>query len=268
MTVEELATELGIDIATAKPEGLTKVRGFLGDVDRKYSEAQTLAETAQANLRKVQEEQDEINRYIAQYGESETTNAALRANYAAMEAQLKTLREQGIDVKLPDALPANRPAANGNPPANNGFDAGKFASNMGSLVNQGFKVANKYLALTGNPMPDDIEDLMGKASAAGKSLYDYAAEKYDFAGIERRKAEDAQKKHDDEVAAKAVREYQEKHPNAGANPLVNGGVESQFPQILKPRETKDFSEFARMSPRQKVAASVARTREQLVAANQ
>lgn len=263
MTIEELATDLGIDLATANPESVTKVRTYFAEAATQYRTATELKEASEANLRKVQEEQDAINTYIEQYGASEQTNAALRANYAAMEAQLKSLKEQGIPVEIPTA-PVS-PAAK--LPVANTFDPDKFADRMGSVVSQSIDASNKYLALFGKPMPDGLEMLAAEARQARKSVGQYAAEKYDFAGEEKRKADVAAKAHDESVGAAAVKKYQEDHPNTAGNPFMNPGSESRHPQILKPRDAKDARSFANLSPREKIAQSVARSRE-AIAANQ
>jgi hypothetical protein len=143
MTVEELAAEMGIDLATAKPEGVAKFRVFVADADKKYGDAKTLAAQAEANLVAVQKEQDDINNYIAQYGTSEESSAALRANYAAMEAQLKSLKEQGLAVNLPPALTV-KTGTEANKPT---FDPEKFRGSVSSTIAQLTDLSNKHLWL-------------------------------------------------------------------------------------------------------------------------
>lgn len=262
-TIAELATELGLDVSTFKPDAVAKWNGYLTDADTQYQTAKQLQVASEANLRKVQEEQDAINTYIDQYGTSETTNAALRANNAAMEATLKSLKEQGIAVDLPTpvAQPTN------NKPVANAFDADKFRTQVGSTMAQGFNLNNKFQTLFGKPLPDDIEVLASEAQSARKPLYQYAAEKYDFAGEEKRKSEAASKAHDESVAAAAVNKYKEENPNTSGNPFQTPGGDSRYPQILKPRDAKDLKSFANLSPREKIAQSVARSRE-AISANQ
>ena len=255
-TVAELAAELGIDAASLKPEVVTKWNGYLTDADKKYTDSTALAAQAQANLTRVQEEQDAINKHIEQYGENESSNAALRANYAAMEAQLKTLKESGMNVNLPAALPA---ATTAKGPAS--FDADKFRGAVSSTIADITDLNNRHLLLTGQPMPDRSERIAEEARKAGKSLYDYGAQKYDFAGIELRKNQEKAAAHDAEVAAKAVKEFREKNPNMTGNPDAMAGAESRFGSIAGPRKTVDIGKFANMSPREKIAASVRASRE-------
>lgn len=262
-TIAELATELGLDVSAFKPEAVAKWNGYLTDADTQYQSAKQLQADSESNLRRVQQEQDEINRYIEQYGASEQTNAALRANNAAMEAQLQSLKGQGIAVEIPTSVPTQ----NNNKPAKNEFDADQFRNQVGSTMADGFNLVNKYQALYGKPLTDDINTLATEAKNARKPLYQYAAEKYDFAGEEKRKSDAAAKAHDESIAAAAVKKYQEDNPNNAGNPFQAQGGESRHPQILKPRDAKDLRSFANLSPREKIAQSVARSREAL-AANQ
>src|ERR1700677_4525390 len=211
MTVEELATEMGIDLATAKPEGVAKFRTFVADTNRQHAEASTLAAQAESNLRKVKEEQDAITKHIERYGGYEDTHAALRANNAAMEAQLKTLKESGLNVNLPGELPKRTVTE----PGKATFDPDKFRGAVSTTIADLTDLNNKHLFLYGKPLPDRSNALADEARAAGKSLYEYGAQKYDFAGAETKKSQESQAAHDAEVAAKAVKEFREKNPNMG-----------------------------------------------------
>lgn len=264
-SIAELATELGLDVATFKPEAVAKWNGYLTDADAQYKTAKELKEASEGNLRQVQQEQTEINKYIEQYGASETTRAALEANLAAYKAVVENLKTQGINVDVP-ALTTIPAAGNPTKPTTT-FDAKEFSGRMGNLVAQITNLSNKHLALYGKPFPDDVDQLGAKAQAAGKSLYDYAAEKYDFAGEEKRKSEAASKAHDEKIAADAVKKYQDANPNVAGNPFMNGGGDSRSPQILKRHDTKDLREYANLSPREKIARSVSNSTV-LLAANQ
>jgi hypothetical protein len=264
-TIAELATELGLDIATLKPEAVTKWNGYLTDADAQYKTAKELKEASEGNLRQVQVEQAEINKYIEQYGASETTRAALEANLAAYKAVVDNLKTQGINVDVP-ALTTVPAAGNPTKPASV-FDENKFRGQVSNVLSQSINLNNRYQTLYGKPLPDDIDALADQASKAGKQLFQYAAEKYDFAGEEKRKSEATSKAHDEKIAADAVKKYQDEHPNVAGNPFMNGGSDSRSPQILKRHDTKDLREFANLSPREKIARSLTNSRE-LLAANQ
>jgi hypothetical protein len=260
-TIQELATEFGLDLTGAKPEFFAKANGYFSDAEKQYSTANQLKTEAEANLRRVQDERADIDKYIADYGANEQTIAALQANNAAMAASLTTLKNQGLNVDIPNAPAVQQKA--GKPE----FDAAQFENRVGSVLAQGFNLNNKYQRLYGQPLPDDIDALANEAQQARKPLMEYAAQKYDFAGVEKRKTEAAQSTRDAQIAADAVKKYQEQHPVTNENPFQSRGIDSRHSQIFKPREAKDLRQFAGMTAREKIAASVARTRE-LATANQ
>lgn len=258
-TLDTLAQELGIDPATlaAKGDVVAKWNGYLSEADTKYTAATAAQKDAEAKLAAVQSENDTINANIEKFGYTEANIAALKANNAAMEASLKELQTQGFDVKIPTntAPAAPTPAA---------FDPAKFQQDVNSTLIKGFNATNRYARLYGGaPIPDDLDALAREAVAARKEFSQYVAEKYDFAGREKALAAETQKKHDDEVRAAAVKEYQEKNPVTAGNPDLQRGVASKYPQVVKARETGDNRKFANMSAREKIAASVARSRAAL-----
>lgn len=255
-TLQDLASELGIDVSTLKPEVATKWNGYLSEADTKYAAATAAQKEADEKLAQLKIENDAINDQIAKFGMTENTVNALRANYAAMEAQLKALKEAGMDVKVPDALPA--PAA---PDPNEQFrnNVTRGFAQMGEAV----KLINRYQQVFSKPLPDDLDALASEASARKMSLMAYAEQKYNFAAEQQRIAAEQQKKHDDEVAAAAIKKYQEEHPVTQGNPEFARGVPSRHPQLVKPREATESKSFANLPMRQKIAQSVARTRAAL-----
>jgi len=123
---------------------------------------------------------------------------------------------------------------------------------------------NKYQRLfDGKPLPDDLDVLAREATAARKPFPQYVAEKYDFAGQEKKLNLQTQQKHDEEIRAAAIREYQEKHPVTHGNPELQRGAPSRYSQVARPREGQDLKTFGNLSARQKIAQSVAKTRAAL-----
>lgn len=262
MTLEELAKETGVDLAVLAPTFISKANEFLTAADAQYKTAKELKEAAETNLRKVQEEQDAINAQIAAFGSSEQTTLALQANYAAMEAQLKSLKEQGIQVNIPEPLKA---APTTQQPA---FDPQKFRNDSNLALLRGLDITNEFQRIFNKPLPVSLESLAQEAAAARQPFNrDFVAKKYDFAGEQKRQADEAAKKHDEEIAAAAVKKFQEEHPRTDANPMLRGGVESQASKIIKPRDAKDQRSYAGMPELNRIANSVARTRA-AIAANQ
>lgn len=252
-TLDVLAQELGIDVATLKPEAVAKWNGYLTEADTKYISATQAQKDADAKLAAVKNEQKVIDDNIAAFGLTESNVIALRANNAAMEATLKELKAQGLDVKIPEAPTVPKP---------NEFNPDTFRQDVNNSLILGFDMNNRYQRLYGTAMPDDLSVLIREAQQVRKPLTQYVAEKYDFAGKETALKTEAQTKRDAEVAAAAVKKYQEEHPVTQGNPELQRGVASRYPTMPK-REAGDNKNFANMSARQKIAASVGRTRQAL-----
>jgi hypothetical protein len=259
-SLADLAKELGIEETTlsSKPEVVSKWNGYLNEADTKYQSASRAQQEAESRLAQIESEQTAINEQIEKFGYTEATVTALRANNAAMEASLKAFKEQGFDVKLPDPINTTTPAA-----PKNQFDAEQFRGDVNASLVHGFNVMNKYQRLYGEAIPDDIDALAREATAARKPFAQYAAEKYDFAGQEKKLNEETQKKHDEEIRTAAIREYQEKHPVTQGNPELQRGAPSRYSQVARPREGQDLKTFGNLSARQKIAQSVGKTRAAL-----
>lgn len=258
-----LAQELGIDPATlsSKPEVVSKWNGYLAEADTKYTQGTAAQRDAEVKLQAIQDENATINAQIEKFGLSDAANSALRANYAAMEAQLKNLKEAGFaDIKLPDSLPTGTTST---APA---FDPIKFSQDVNQSLVLGFDMNNRYQRLYGQPMPDDLSVLLREAQQARKPLTEYVPQKYDFSGQEKKLSDDRAAKHDAEVRAAAVKEYQEKHPVTAGNHELQGGRPSMYSQMPR-RESPDQKGFANLTARQKISMSVGKTRQALESAN-
>jgi hypothetical protein len=255
-TLTDLASELGIEVSTlqSKPDVVAKWNGYLSEADTKYTQATNAQKDAETKLEAVKNEQRVIDENIASFGMTEANVAALRANNAAMEASLKALKEQGFDVKIPDA-PKATPQAE--------FDPNGFRADVNRTLIEGFNVNNRYQRLFGKALPDDVDALAREASQARMSFSQYVAQKYNFAGEEKRQQDVATKAHDEQISAAAVKKYQEEHPVTAGNPDLQRGVASRHPQIVRQREAGDHKQFANLPARQKISQSVARSRTAL-----
>lgn len=259
--LSDLATELGIDPATlaAKGEVVAKWNGYLSEADTKYTQATAAQRAAEEKLEAVQREQQAIDANIASFGMTEANVIALRANNAAMEATLKSLKEGGLDVNIP-AMPA---AATPTPGV---FDPAKFQQDVNATLVAGFNANNRYQRLYGKALPDDVDVLAREAAAARQPFDVYVAQKYDFKGEETRQTAAAQTKRDEEIRSAAVKEYQEKNPVTAGHHELQRGVASRHPQLAAQRQPTDKG-FANMSTRQKIAQSVGRTQQVLNSQN-
>ena len=164
-TLDTLADELGIPRETLASKGdvVAKWNGYLSEADTKYSQATQAQKDALATLEAAKNEQRVIDENIAKFGMTEANIIALRANNAAMEAQLKTLKEQGLDVTIPTAPPVNQPAA---------FDPNSVpAHDVNTTSKYGFKASNEYQRIFGKPIPDDIDVLADEGCATADAFH-------------------------------------------------------------------------------------------------
>ena len=257
MTIEELAAELGVDVATIDPAKKAKVTAYLTEADSKYSSATQAQKDAQAALDAVKSEQAAIDEKIKSFSLTEAEVDSLRANYAALEAQAKALKASGYNLTIPEPVKTNNP-----PP----FDPNKFQSDVNSTLVAGFNVMNKYQRIFGKALPDDIDALAREAAAHRVPFAQYAEQKYGFAAEEQKQSQAAQQKEKDEYAAQKLKEYQDAHPvTAGNHELTPGGA-SRFPELAK-RPTPQKHENYGGSPAQRIARSVKRSLEGLAAAS-
>ena len=158
-TLTDLASELGIEVSTlqSKPDVVAKWNGYLSEADTKYTQATNAQKDAETKLEAVKNEQRVIDENIASFGMTEANVAALRANNAAMEASLKALKEQGFDVKIPEAPKAETKTE---------FDPNGFRADVNRTLIEGFNVNNRYQRLFGKALPDDVDALAREASRA------------------------------------------------------------------------------------------------------
>ncbi len=253
------AQEFGIDPATlqSKPEVFKKWNGYLTEADGKYATATRAQKDAEAALAAVKEEQRTIDERIASFQLTEAEVMKLKANYAALEAQAKTLKAEGLDLNIPDPVKTNEPAA---------FDPNTFRQDVNSTLVTGFNVMNKYQRIYGKALPDDIDALAREAAAHRMPFADYAAKKYDFAGEEARQATAKTAAREAEIKAQAVKEYQEAHPEVRGNHELMSPGTSRFPELAK-RPSPQKHENYGGTPAQRIARSVKRSIEGLATAS-
>lgn len=255
------ASEFGIDPATlqSKPEVFKKWNGYLTEADGKYAQATAAEKKAAETLEAIKIEQKVINDRIDSFGVTDSQLTQLRANYAALEAQAKALKDSGFkDINIPEPIKVSEPAA---------FDPNRFQKDVNSTLVQGFNVMNRYQRLYGKALPDDLDALAREASARRIPFTDYVAQKYDFAGEEQRQLTTKTAAREAEIAAAAVNKYKEEHPVTAGNSEMGGSGASRFPALDKRPAAKKTSEIFGGSPAQRIARSVKRSMEGLAAAS-
>lgn len=257
-TLEALATELGIDPATlaAKPDAVKKWNGYLAEADTKYTQATAAQNEARQALEQAKRDQTAIDDQIKSFGMTEARVAELQTANAALTAAIEEVKKQGLNVDL-SKLPQPSKAETVDPSKalearlNTGF------SQMGAAL----RVQTRFQAVFGKPFTDDPVKLIDEAIAARLPVDQYAEQKYKFGEEEqKRSAADLQRRIDEGVAA-GVKKYQEDHPATKGHDGLAPGVASRIGKIFKPRNAQETNDFRKLSPRDRIAASVSRARE-------
>jgi hypothetical protein len=246
-TIAELAQQMNVDI-TALPQE------FVGKLDGFYSEGERLRTDATHNYELAKREREQTNEYISNYAGNTTRVATLEAENAGLRTTLTTLKDKGIEVTIP-AAPTGAPKE----PAS--FDPKRFRGEMGYMLGQAIDASNTYLRLYGKPLPESIESLAEEANARRLKPFEWAAQKYKFADKEGEISAADKKAHDDKVAADAVEKYKTEHPVTTGNPDMQRGRSSRSPALPKPMSGNDIATFANLPAREKVAQSIARSKQ-------
>jgi hypothetical protein len=250
-TLDNLAAELGIDPATlqAKPEAVAKWNGYLSQADTQYREAKE-------SLRQAKSDQAAIDEQITKFAVNEARLAESESAAAAYKAALDKAKESGLNIDLsgirhPSAPTPQDPTKLLQETMRTGF------TQMGAAM----RVQSKFQSVYNKPFVDDPVKLVDEAIAARMPVEQYAEQKYKFSEeTEKQRQAEVQRKIDEGVQS-GVKKWKEDNPVTAGNPSLRNGIASRHPQIFKPRTEKESSDFRRMSPRDRIVASVSRVRE-------
>jgi len=258
-TMKELEKELGLEpgTLTGKAEIAAKWDGYLSEGLNAKAEAEQKFAAAQKALSDAQLAQQTIDDQIANFGVTESRLAQAEAANAAYKAAMDKMKEQGFTfegVTMPEPPPHN----NQPDPMKSILDnTSRGFANMTQAIN----VSNRYQRVFGKAMPDNLDTLANEAANNRMTIDAYAERKYGFSAAEEKQREEAQRKHDEEIGAAAVKRYQEEHPVTAGNPNLAQGVSSNYPAMTKPRDSKSLREFASLSTREKIASAMQRSND-------
>lgn len=242
-TVAEIlkAAGIGDEIAAGLPkEVVTALTGYVSEADTKLTTAQQEAEKAAELRRQAELDKKEVTDYVANYGAKLTDTASLQAKYDATVTYLKSLKDQGFDVTIPDVTPTAKPAVPGSPAVGGNVDENSILGKVGSVMSQWLDANNEHIRLYGTPIPEASTSLADEARNARKPIGQYIAEKYKFKDkqTERQQAE-FQKKIDEGVAAKLAEEKRKLAEASGSNPNLRPGEPSRASLVTKIK-SEDF----------------------------
>jgi hypothetical protein len=250
-TLDVLAQELGIDPETlkAKSDVVSKWNGYLTQADSQYREAKDALEQAKRD-------QTAIDEQIQKFGVSEARIAELQTSNAALAAAMAEVKKQGLNVDMSGIPQPQVPAAADPIKTVDQLMRSNFA-NMGAAM----QVQTRYQAVFGKPFADDPVRLIDEAAAARMPVQQYAEQKYKFQEEQNRQSQAEMQRKIDEGISAGVTKYKEEHPVEKGNPSLAKGLASKHPQVFKPRTGDEARSFRSMSPRDRIASSVARARE-------
>lgn len=252
-TLDVLAQELGIDPETlkSKSEVVNKWNGYLTKADEQYREAQSTLEQAKRD-------QAAIDEQIAKFGVTEARLAELQTANAALTAAMEEVKKQGLNVDL-SRLPQPSKVEPPDPVKTVDQLMRSNFANMGAAM----KVQTRYQAVFGKPFSDDPVKLIDEATAARMPVEQYAEQKYKFAEAQQKAEAEARQREIQAGIDAGVKKWKEEHPVEKGNPSLAKGLASKHPQVFKPRDAADQKSFAKLRPRERIAASVSRVREAL-----
>lgn len=257
-TLDTLAQELGIDPSTlhAKSDVVAKWNGYLSEADTKYSQATAAQRDAAESVEQAKRDQTAIDEQITKFGMTEVRVAELEAANAAYKSALEKAKESGLNIDLSGIRqPAAAVTVDPNKTLHDTMRTG--FSQMGEAL----RVQTRYQSVYGKPFVDDPVRLVDEAIAAKMSVSDYAERKYKFSEETTRQSAAEQQRKIDEGVQAGVKKWQEDHPVTNGHPGLARGRDSAHSKVFKPRDAKEQSDFRKLSPRDRIAASVSRVRQ-------
>jgi hypothetical protein len=242
MTVAEVLKQSGLtdeQIAAIDAKAMSAFGGVLTTADQAKKEAaeaavkaeadRKAAEEAAANAKAAQDAADLQKRSVDEFWqntynpgvaawEKERNDLAKKASDAVAEAafykaQRESLKEQGIVLAdAPTFTPPPAPVIDPNKtPGTPTFSEDAFLKRVDQGVYTIQDIGWKYQQLYGTPIPISPSELISKADAIKLSPMEYAARTFKFAEKEEEHRQAAARKHDQEVAAKAIAEKEAAH---------------------------------------------------------
>lgn len=251
-------------IAEALGSNADAVKTFeegLASAAEKLQAAQTKLDEANSKQQQVQQwwEQDATK----QINDAYSRVATAEARSAFYQKQVESARESGF-------LPADAPAPAVPPEAQpTRATDGRFVANANPVPGspaymtqeQGWKALasatwamNEHMRLYGQPMPENVEDLVEQATRARRDFRDYVSEKYKYPQRREEIQMAAQKAHDDKITTEALDRYKkEQAERNGSNPDLRPGVTSNFSKFQQsPQGQQDKLSWARPDAKERM----------------
>lgn len=252
-TVAQLISEFKIDDKALPAEFVSALTAEISDAHTQLQTAtqyKTQGEQARAAAR---DEKARIDAAIAAMGDSSLDNTKLKAQNKAFRAMVESLKADGLDLDLPADLMTE--PKGGDPEPKAGAIPKEWQDRM-ALLGQGVAAANiaaQYTGLTGEPFPEDMQEMVMKANRSGKTVQQYAEENYKLSDKVKDRQAKAEEKRTADLHKKWEEDYKKAHPVTSENPFQRAGVDSRFSSMPKvKREEGGTNKFAGLGDMEKL----------------
>lgn len=253
-TVDQIIAEFKLDDKSLDQNFLNAIRAEVADAHTQLQTATKYKTEGEQARNAAKEEKARIDAAIAAMGDSSLENTKLKAQLKAFRAMTESLKADGLDLDLPADLMTE--PKGGDPEPKGGGIPKEWQDRM-ALLGQGVAAANvaaQYTGLTGEPFPEDMQEMVMKANRAGKTVQAYAEETYKLSEkmqTRRTAAEEARTK---KQHAEWEADYKKKNPVTSESPFMRPGVDSPFSRMPKVNRdnARDTNSFAGLSDIQKL----------------
>jgi hypothetical protein len=224
-TVDQLLAEFKIEGLDDK--FVTALRNEVTEAHTQLGQATTLKTQAAEERAAAVAERAKIDAAIANMGDSSLTATQLKAQNKALRSALESLKEDGISLDLPAEIMTE--------PKNNGREPDPLADRF-ATVGQAIAAADissRYVGIFGRPIPEDMQTLVDNARRAGKTVQQYADEKYKLSAEMQKRNESAEADRISKMKKEWEEEYKKAHPNVSENSFMRPGADSRFSSMPK-----------------------------------
>lgn len=163
--------------------------------------------------------------------------ARTEAKYAGVAAKLKTMKELGYDVSDAEieAVTTTPPKVESAPAGIGKDDFDKRSMEIAETNMALVSLSNRHRKLTGDELDLDTEYSDFKTNKRpNENLREYVARKYDHAGLQSKRSQEAEQKKLDDYAAEKVKSAKAEWVQSnGSNPETRNPRSSRFDEIKK-----------------------------------
>lgn len=232
-TVAQLISEFKVDDKSLPQEFVSALNAEISDAHTQLQTATQYKTQGEQAREAAKQEKARIDAAIAAMGDSSLDNTKLRAQNKALIAWANSLKADGLDPDLPPEMLSE--IKNDPPPVNNGAIPKEWQDRM-AMLGQGVAaatIAAQYTGLTGEPFPEDMQEMVMKANRSGKTVQQYAEETYKLSDKVKERSQKAEEKRTAALHKQWEDDYKKAHPVTSENPFQRAGIDSRFSSMPK-----------------------------------